>query len=660
MKLFKSIVIFMLFFAIHGLSQQFPNKRITTNQLHQNEPTIAVSPLESDHFLAAWNDYGILYDYSKPGYAFSTDGGQNWSVNILQPPSGFTNGYDPSVAFDRYGNAFYCYIASIGIDQGPVYVSRTTDFGQNWNDSPVDTLYSDKSFMAVDNSGSNYDGRIYVSWTDFSIGDAKQIRFAYSTDHGQSFSDYMIMDSVSDGSQPGEAYVSSRPQSEPPSFPEENDFNIVQGAIPAVGPNGEVYVVWLRHVNSDTGYIKIRKSTDGGENFGSTIYVTSSPFDPVWTYSHGVANARSWPTIAVDPTNGYIYVAYIAWSGGVTNIYFIRSTDGGSGWSTPTTVTELTNDYQFFPWLTVDPLGYISLVYHHGFTQGTTKVMDVYVAESFDSGEDFTGSDLKITDTLSSPQGVGGYTYHYIGITSRLGGDIFPVWSDYRNDPGDIYVSPANILEHIANFNESSLSNATYSNSSRHLVKGVGYLHQVFASGGEIFYRRSDDDGESWDKTVRVTEGNGGNRNPCMTFSAYLPAGGPEPNILSLAWERDIGNSQYEVWYSWCYAQTGSWTAPLKLATVDIGYYQDGASPVLSYMIYDDDRLLVLVYCSDDGLYYRTSTDYGDNWSGSTLIFSSSQVRYPSLSTGGDFISLIYDIRPTTQGVYSRIFDGAE
>lgn len=40
--------------------------------------------------------------------------------------------------------------------------------------------------MAVDNTGSSYDGRIYVVWVDASFGN-NTIRFAYSTNHGQSF-----------------------------------------------------------------------------------------------------------------------------------------------------------------------------------------------------------------------------------------------------------------------------------------------------------------------------------------------------------------------------------------------------------------------------------------------------------------------------------------
>ncbi|NIR95706.1 MAG: S8 family serine peptidase, partial [Gammaproteobacteria bacterium] len=86
--------------------------------------------------------------------------------------------------------------------------------------------------------------------------------------------------------------------------------------------------------------------------------------------------------------------------------------------------------------------------------------------------------------------------------------------------------------------NKSLQSNATYSNSSRHLVRGAGYLHEVFTSGGEIFYRRSDDDGpaspsgrQNWQVTKRISGGNVNNSNPCITWEE-------NGNKLHAVWER--------------------------------------------------------------------------------------------------------------------------
>jgi len=103
-------ILLMLCFVLLAISDsfaQFANISITTNTLDQSEPTIAVSPLNSNNILSAWNDFRV--GFSKPGYAFSTNNGANWTEKILTPPVNYTNGFDPSIAYDRYNNIFYCY-----------------------------------------------------------------------------------------------------------------------------------------------------------------------------------------------------------------------------------------------------------------------------------------------------------------------------------------------------------------------------------------------------------------------------------------------------------------------------------------------------------------------------------------------------------------------
>jgi hypothetical protein len=58
--------------------------------------------------------------------------------------------------------------------------------------------------------------------------------------------------------------------------------------------------------------------------------------------------------------------------------------------------------------------------------------------------------------------------------------------------------------------NKSSSPDATATNNARHLARtptqeaGVYDLHEVFVSGGEVYYRRSPDDGSTWNQTHRL------------------------------------------------------------------------------------------------------------------------------------------------------------
>jgi len=302
-------------------------------------------------------------------------------------------------------------------------------------------------------------------------------------------------------------------------------------------------------------------------------------------------------------------------------------------------------------------------VFYDSRNDENNQLTEVWVAQSSDGGETFTN--FRVSDYAFTPYPIPNTNYmgDYLGITSKAG-EAYPCWCDNRDPSGiyQVYMDIVNTYQadllSLAHSNKSLDNNATFSNSARHLVKGAGYLHEVFSSGGEIFYRRSPDIGQSWDATERITDGNGENRNACFTYTENSE----EQKIIHTVWERKISSYEYEVWYSKSDAEETNWTEPVKLADVNINYlYQSGAMPVISWMDYQEHKRLVLVYCSSDGLFYRTWDDLGGNWSQPTQILEGfyNHVRYPSLSSGGNFLSLVYGLR-LADGVYSRIYDGED
>lgn len=161
-----NLLFYFLIITVSNSFTQYSNIAVTTNSYDQSEPTIAVSPLNSNIVLAVWND-SRDDNTSKPGFAFSTNAGKTWAEGITLPGN-YEHGFDPSVAFDRNGNALYCYIAKDPDHlYGRVYVSRTTTFQPpfDWNTIPVSNItYSqDKPWISVDNTGGTYDGRLYFS-----------------------------------------------------------------------------------------------------------------------------------------------------------------------------------------------------------------------------------------------------------------------------------------------------------------------------------------------------------------------------------------------------------------------------------------------------------------------------------------------------------------
>jgi hypothetical protein len=398
----------------------------------QNEPSIAVNPQDPNHVVASSNDYR-LREFGgdvHPGYYVSFDGGLTWvgdGVIDLSPIPQAEAGGDPAMTIHDYNNVYFAYIAFHRTldDVGGVYVSKSTDGGLTWDD-PVEvapntlSVFHDKEYITVDATGSAHDGNVYVSWTRFSSN--YPIYFSRSTDGGATFSAPM---EISDPS------LSSN-----------------QGSIPAVGPNGEVYVTWY---NYNTSAQRLAVSLDGGQSFGVRYQVAG--VNPIPSPLPGASfRNNSFPTLVVDQANGNLYVAWNDYSYGDADIFFVRSTDGGQTWSSPIRVNDdpLANDFhQFFPWLSVAPNGDVYAGWFDSRHDPNPYVQpfyyDEYVAVSTDGGLSF-GPNARIS-TVSADASTdfdGEFIGDYSGIAAT-DDFVYPAWVDTRRGYQDIFTQ-ANLL----------------------------------------------------------------------------------------------------------------------------------------------------------------------------------------------------------------------
>lgn len=369
---------------LHGLDQIVNDRSedelpsITT----QSETTIAVS---GSHLVAGFNDDGqFLSTQSLTGYGYSTDGGQTWIDGGVIPaiPKGGENIGDPDVKADRAGNFYFATLAIKPDGTSIIGVSKSTDGGKTFS-LPVEasvgvsnaTDFQDKEFMTVDNSGGPRDGTIYVTWTDFSAnlppGTFSQIMISRSTDGGRHFSKAI-------------------PVSPPGAF---------QASIPRVGPRGELYLLYDDEINSG---LRLSKSLDGGQTFGAdgldnTLIVRYAPIGTI-NINCGrqvlKGNIRTWamPSLAINPVNGDVYVAYASNPPGPdqADIYAIRSSDGGVTWSKSIRVNDdRTPNDQFFSFIAVAPDGTIGISFYDRRNDPANLKIDKYLAISRDGGRTF-------------------------------------------------------------------------------------------------------------------------------------------------------------------------------------------------------------------------------------------------------------------------------
>ena len=380
----------------------FTNINISNESAPQNEPSVKISRKDPNRVVAAWRDFrtGVNPPLRRIGYSYSTDGGETWSVSELTPQiiPGAPLSSDPVVAVDTSGN-FYIITVSLNESSGngELWVFKSTDHGVTFNqvyEMASGPWFEDKEWAASDlNPSSPFANTLYCSWTRFSFG--TDILLIRSTDEGITWN---IPVQVSD--QGG-----------------------VQGSFPAVGPNGELYVVWLG--SGGSGQILFDKSTDGGTTFGTDKVVSNSP--------------NAWfPHLAVDlsggSNNGFIYAVWNDERNGDDDVFVSYSSNEGDTWSSAMRVN---NDpigngkLQYWPSIAISELGEIAILYYDTRNTPNNNIIEAYIARSTDGGLNFTN---ELLSSAPSPTNIpnGDVRFgDYINI-DFYGGKAVPVWTDER------------------------------------------------------------------------------------------------------------------------------------------------------------------------------------------------------------------------------------
>jgi len=204
-----------------------------------------------------------------------------------------------------------------------------------------------------------------------------------------------------------------------------------EGAVPAVGPNGEVYVGWAGPVG-----IRFNKSLDHGNSWlPHDILVNPQPTG--WDYMiSGIERCNGLPITACDishgPHRGNIYINWSDQRNGDydTDIWLAKSTDGGNTWTAAKRVND--DSYakqQFFTWMTVDQVtGYLWFIFYDRRNYADDNT-DVYLAVSKDGGETFVN--FKISNSPFIPNDAvffGDYTN-----ISAYNNVVRPIWTRLKN-----------------------------------------------------------------------------------------------------------------------------------------------------------------------------------------------------------------------------------
>lgn len=418
---------------------------------------------------------------------FSVSSGRRWfPVSFGDIKDGLDSNcrFDPTVAYDDGGNVYIAYGANLeGATcdrtdvEVAVVVARSTDKGQTYKQlTIVDSTAGNDHWQLATGPDPDDPTRqnVYITF----IKNGKIVIFR-SDDRGKAFTEFPVSDTARNVSAPSIA----------------------------VGPEGNVYVAWLRrdpaadkivvdHARGDRNM-----GRDRNMGFGTDVEVTSLnarqqlPAPPPLFPPQPGRRLIIKPSIDTDRSggkfNGRVYVAYNDLGGGFPNTdIFVRRSDekGAAGsWSAPVRVNQDgVERTQFHPWLNVDQkTGAVGVVWYDAQHDADDKKVEVFLGVSTDEGENFP-TNLQVSDAQSDQSGNQFRDLNfleYIGV-AMSNCKAFVVWADNSKDVNDLDFFTDQALDlpcpfHLVGTAQFGLRDKTAPRRNKLVQVGEFTLHEV-------------------------------------------------------------------------------------------------------------------------------------------------------------------------------------
>ena len=283
-------------------------------------------------------------------------------------------------------------------------------------------------------------------------------------------------------------------------------------------------------------------------------------------------------------------------------IFYKRSTDGGTSWGADTRLT-------YNAAASYDPClaAYGNIVLVVWADDRNTGNREIYYKRSEDGGSTW-GADTRLTNAPLSSESP------CIAISGSL---VHVTWYDERNDPSgnwytDIYYkrSADGGLTWGPDIRLTNKPNA-YSGFPSVAVYGsiVHIVWEDYRDGYyNIYYKHSTDGGLTWGTDVQLTNDPADQSNPCIAIS---------DSIVHVVWN-DIrnGSNNWEIYYKRSTNAGLTWEPDIRLTNANntSEYPNIAVSGSLVHVVWDDDRNIVYQ------IYYKKSMDGGISWDPETRL----------------------------------------
>jgi hypothetical protein len=335
--------------------------------------------------------------------------------------------------------------------------------------------------------------------------------------------------------------------------------------------NGDtLYAVWGDYRNGTNGEIYFKRSMDNGISWGADIQLTNNPAESID------------PCILVTGT-----VIHVAWSddrNGNYEIYYKRSEDGGSTWGADTRLTNalLTSNS---PAMAISGSILHMVWYDERDDPSGNWKTEIYYKRSTDAGLTW-GPDIRLTNDAA-----------YSGFPGVFltGSTVLVVWEDERDGNGEIYFKRSTD-EGLTWGSDTRLTNDPANSWDPCIAVNDSVVHLVWmddrdGSGYEVYYNRSMDGGLTWAADTRLTNALAPSEYPTVEVSG---------SNVHVTWQ-DQRNMNYEIYYKRSEDAGLTWQADTRLTNAF-------GSSLWPHVAVTDSTVHIIWYDKRDGndeIYYK-------------------------------------------------------
>lgn len=443
-----------------------------TEEETESEIHAAINPTDTNNIIVAAMKFGEGFlgpELTFPIY-YTDDFGESWKLsefNGVNDQSGLqivAGGGDPIIVFDSEGAAYLSWLTltldlsleikvslnwAVSRDGGATWMRQPTPIDSGLLEGDLENpkgRFVDKEWLAVDESGSPYRDNIYIAYAEIDFQDTS---YQILVRRKEADSDTLAGEIVS---------VLS------------DDFVFAQFTSIDVDNQGRVHLMFAGGRLQDTEVSLFHTySDDGGRTF-TTPAIISAIHMPC--FPPGLPNESDCPVVGIDSTRMYPCphlrvdksgglndgTLYAVWTGDGTktpetagmDIYYSRSTDGGSSWSPAIVLNDDLDPatHQFFPSLSVNKQGTVVVTWYDRREDTANIATKYYMTYSDDGGLTFQpdfavsqeASDFEMIGAANANFGIGEYTQ--VVTTDHY---ALPFWADGRTNDGNIEIFTAKI-----------------------------------------------------------------------------------------------------------------------------------------------------------------------------------------------------------------------